>query len=221
MTAFIVGTIIAVLVCAVCLVLGLWLGRKASAKPMVIQTQLITERVRAVGKLVGLEVYAKEIATAKKGYAWMPPALLSQARLAMIFHFEKQYSIDLRELRPEHIQETGERQFRLVLPPIRGELKLTDVVPYDVSDGRILGLLDVIQMNAETQRELMLKAQEQAAELYRSNDIRYMTEARASIQRHLSALLQLFDVQVELVWSDLSAAAAPSVASSVPIVSGK
>jgi len=216
MTAFIVGSIAAVAICAVCLVLGLWLGRRASARPLVVQTQLITERVRAVGKLVGLEVYAKEIATAKKGFSWMPPVLLSQARLAMIFHFEKQYSIDLRELRPEDIQEVGDRQFRLVLPPIRGELKLTDVVPYDVSDGRILGLLDVIQMNAETQRELMLKAQEQAAELYRSNDIRYMTEARTSIQRHLAALLQLFDVQVELVWSEDRSPAAVASAVTTP-----
>lgn len=212
MTEFIVGSIAALCICAVCLVLGLWLGRKASKKPLEVQTQLITERVRAVGKLVGLEVYAKEIATAKKGFSWMPPLLLSQARLAMIFHFEKQYSIDLRELQPEHIQEIADRHYRLVLPPIRGDLKLTDVVPYDVADGRILGLLDVIQMNAETQRELMLKAQEQAADLYKANDIRYMAEARTSIQRHLSALLQLFDVQVDLVWAESAAAPAPPVA---------
>lgn len=219
MEVFIAGAIGAVLVCVVCLILGLWLGKKASKRPLEVQTQLITERVRAVGKLVGLEVYAKEIATAKKGFAWLPPLLLSQARLAMIFHFEKQYSIDLRELRVDDIQDLGERKYRLRLPPIRGELKLTDVVPYDVSDGRVLGLLDVIQMNAETQRELMVKAQEQAAELYRTNDGRYMSEARSSIERHLGALLQLFDVNVELVWSDqkagqtapaqLSASAAP------------
>lgn len=212
MEVFIAGAVGAVLICVVCLILGLWLGRKAGRKPLEVQTQLITERVRAVGKLVGLEVYAKEIATAKKGFAWLPPLLLSQARLAMIFHFEKQYSIDLRELRAEDIQDLGERRYRLRLPPIRGDLKLTDVVPYDVSDGRVLGLLDVIQMNAETQRELMVKAQEQASDLYRSNDARYMAEARSSIERHLGALLQLFDVTVELVWSDQRAqtpAAAP------------
>lgn len=212
MEIFIAGAIGAVLVCVVCLVLGLWLGRRASARPLEVQTSLITERVRAVGKLVGLEVYAKEIATAKKGFSWMPPLLLSQARLAMIFHFEKQYSIDLREIRPEDIEDLGERQYRLRLPPIRGDLKLTDVVPYDVSDGRVLGLLDVIQMNAETQRELMVKAQEQAAELYRSNDARYLAEARSSIERHLSALLQLFDVRVELVWGSGAGHAAPPMA---------
>lgn len=212
MEAMIVGAIGAVLVCIVCLVLGLWLGRKASKRPLEVQTQLITERVRAVGKLVGLEVYAKEIATAKKGFAWMPPLLLSQARLAMIFHFEKQYSIDLRELRADDIQDLGDRNYRLKLPPIRGELKLTDVVPYDVSDGRVLGLLDVIQMNAETQRELMVKAQEQAGELYRVNDARYMNEARSSIERHLSALLMLFDVKVELVWAEQKAVVPAAVA---------
>jgi len=202
MEVLIIGAVGAIVVCVVCLIAGLWLGRRGAKRPLEIQAQLITERVRAVGKLVGLEVYAKEIATAKKGYSWMPPVLLSQARLAMIFHFEKQYSIDLRELRPQDISEVGERCFRIQLPPIRGDLKLTDVVPYDVSDGRVLGLLDVIPMNAETQRELMIKAQEQAADLYRSNDARYMAEARSSIERHLTALLQLFDVKVEMAWAE-------------------
>ncbi len=214
MEVLIIGAVGAIVVCVICLVVGLWLGRKGAKRPLQIQTQLITERVRAVGKLVGLEVYAKEIATAKKGYSWMPPMLLSQARLAMIFHFEKQYSIDLRELRPEDITEVGERCFRIQLPPIRGDLKLTDVVPYDVSDGRVLGLLDVIPMNAETQRELMIKAQEQASDLYRSNDARYMAEARSSIERHLSALLQLFDVKVEMAWAENRQAPAAVVTAS-------
>jgi hypothetical protein len=224
MTEFIIGIIVALGAAAVCLLLGLWLGRKASKKPLEVQTTLITERVRAVGKLVGLEVYAKEIATAKKGIAWLPPALLSQARLAMIFHFEKQYFIDLRELRAEHIQEVGEKHFRLTLPKIRGELKVTGMTPYDVSDGRVLGLLDVIPMNAETQQELMRAAQENASSLFRENELRYTTEARASIQRHLSALLQLFDVRVELEWDEdraSAAAAMASVAAHLPIAGGR
>src|SRR3569832_1174479 len=68
--------------------------------PEQLHTVLVTERIRAVGKLVGLEVSAKEIATVTKGWSWVPPLLLSQARLAMIFHFEKQYSVDLRRITP-------------------------------------------------------------------------------------------------------------------------
>jgi hypothetical protein len=142
----------------------------------------------------------------------------------MIFHFEKQYFIDLRELRPDHIREVGERHFRLTLPTIRGELKVTGMTPYDVSDGRVLGLLDVIPMNAETQQELMRAAQDNAASLFRENELRYTTEARASIQRHLSALLQLFDVRVELEWEEersAAAAAMASVAAHVPIAAGR
>jgi hypothetical protein len=72
-----------------------------------LEIQTVIERVRAVGKLVGLEVCAKEIATATSGWAWLPPIVLSQARLAMIFNFEKQYSVDLSSIGPKHIREAG------------------------------------------------------------------------------------------------------------------
>ncbi|MEO0631417.1 MAG: hypothetical protein AAFY46_11950, partial [Planctomycetota bacterium] len=38
-----------------------------------ITVDLIAERVRASGKLIGLEVCAKEIATTTKGWKWLPP----------------------------------------------------------------------------------------------------------------------------------------------------
>ena len=72
------------------------LGRAAPERR---EVTAIAERVRSVGKLIGLEVHAKEIATAKKGWSWMPPIVLSQARLAMIFQFEKQYFVDLAAIR--------------------------------------------------------------------------------------------------------------------------
>lgn len=176
-----------------------------------IVTQTIAEHVRAVGKLVGLEVSAKEIATATSGWPWLPPILLSQARLAMIFQFEKQYSVDLSRLRPSDVQEVAPGRFRVVLPPIEGVLRLTDVFPYDIQSGRVMGLLDVIPMHADRQKDLMKRAQAQAAELFVKSDARYMSEARASIERHVRSLLAMFGVEVEIAWSDEPAAGGTGV----------
>jgi hypothetical protein len=177
------------------------LGKKA---PEVSTFTTIAERVRSVGRLVGLEVYAKEIATSTKGWGWLPPILLSQARVAFIFHFEKQYSVDLTRLDASDVQELGETdgkpRYAITLPPIEGALRLTDLEPYDIQAGRVLMLLDIIQLNATTQKELIRRAQEQAAELYRRYDAKYQTEARRAIEKHLSALLALFDVEVEIRW---------------------
>jgi len=166
-----------------------------------VRVQLITERVRSVGKLVGLEVRAKEIATATKGCSWTPPAILSKARLAMIFSFEKQYHIDLAELTSDHVAEESPGEYVVMLPPIRGSLRLTDMRPYDIQDGRVLGLLDVIQMNATAQECLMDEAQREASELFTANDARYQGEARSSIERQLRNLLGLFDVRVRFEWA--------------------
>jgi hypothetical protein len=164
--------------------------------------QVIAERIRAVGKLVGLEVCAKEIATTTSGWAWLPPLLLSQARLAMIFNFEKQYTIDLSRVGHDDVSDLGEGRFRIILPPIEGHLRLLDLTPYDIQNARILGLLDVIPMTADRQRDMMKKAQNQAAELYQSNDERYLREARRSIERHLTSLLELFNIRAEVSWAD-------------------
>jgi hypothetical protein len=163
-------------------------------------TQTIFERVAAVGRLVGLEVRAKEIATSRKGWGWLPPILLSQARLAMVFQFEKQYSIDLARLRPGDVEQVKPGRYRVSLPPIDGALRLTDVTPYDIQAGRMLGLLDIIQVDAPTQTDLMRAAQAQAAALYESNEGRYLAEAERSIERHLHTLLGLFSVKVEFAW---------------------
>lgn len=187
--------------------LAFMLLRKGAAKaPTQITTHTIAERVRSVGKLVGLEVTAKEIATSVKGWSWLPPLLLTPARVAMIFHFEKQYTVDLTRVGPTDVEDagrtpTGAPRYRLRLPPIEGSLRLVDLEPYDIQAGRALGLLDVIQMDATTQKDLIRRAQDQASSLYQSNDARYEREARASVERHLSALLSLFGVEVEVTWS--------------------
>jgi hypothetical protein len=173
-------------------------GRRAESQLVV---HSIAERIRAVGKFVALEVCAKEIATVSSGWAWLPPLLLSQARLAMIFNFEKQYYVDLTAVRPEHVTPIGPGRFRVQLPPLHGSLRLLDVNPYDIQNARVLGLLDVIPMTADRQREMMKRAQEQASELFRANDERYLGEARLSAERHLAALMALFGVEVEVSWT--------------------
>lgn len=166
-----------------------------------MELRMLTERVRAVGRLVGLEVHAKEIATATRGWNWLPPILLSQAKVAMIFQFEKQYSVELGSLTEGDVQDLGDRRFRITLPPIAGSLRLMDVEPYDIQQGRVLGLLDVINMNAERQAELMRTAQTQAAELFEKNDPRYIAQARDAIERQLHAIARLFDIRLDIEWS--------------------
>lgn len=174
-----------------------------------IRTVSVAERIRAVGKLVGLEVHAKEIATSTRGWGWIPPLLLSQAKIAMIFHFEKQYFADLSHLRPADVEQLesdsadpGRARYRVHLPSVEGALRLTEVSPYDIQAGRVLGLLDVIPMTADTQRQLMQTAQEQATEVFRRNEAKYVENAQRSIEQHLSALLRLFDVGVEIAWRE-------------------
>ena len=174
-------------------------GRKGGGVDK-ISLRMLTERVRAVGKLVGLEVHAKEIATATKGWNWLPPILLSQAKIAMIFQFEKQYAVELGSLNESDVQDMGNGCFRLTLPPIIGSLRLMDVEPYDIQQGRVLGLVDVINMNAERQSELMRTAQAQAAELFVKNDDRYEKQARDAIERQLHAIAKLFDGTLEIHW---------------------
>lgn len=175
-------------------------GKSDSLDGATVTTEIIAERVRATGKLVGLEVSAKEIATAKKGWDWLPPLLMSPAQLAMIFHFEKQYSIELGRIDHARVEHLGINQFRLTLPHIEGQLRLTDVTPYDIQDGKVLGLLDVIQMKANAQGQLMRKAQEEAAKLFETSDQKYREEAKRSIHRHLKQLFELIGVEVEIVW---------------------
>ncbi|MEO1510905.1 MAG: DUF4230 domain-containing protein, partial [Planctomycetota bacterium] len=146
----------------------------------------------------------------KKGVSWLPPALLSDARLAMIFQFEKQYHVDLSQIRPEHIEQLGETKFRLTLPPIDGSLRLMSIEPYDIQQGRVLGLFEVIPMNAERQQELIGVAREQASRLFEQSDARYGAQAAEAIERQLRSLLESFGVECELVWAQRPASRIPA-----------
>lgn len=174
-----------------------------------VSLKIITERVRAVGKLVGLEVHAKEIATATSGFSWLPPILLSQAKIAMIFQFEKQYAIELGGINDSDVTHLSDTHYRITLPPIVGSLRLMDVEPYDIQQGRVLGLIDVINMNAARQNELMRTAQDQASELFEKNDDRYIHQARDAIERQLNAIAKLFDITLDIEWSATKSTSQP------------
>lgn len=180
--------------------LGAWvlLRRLAGNAAPTVTTHVIAERVRAVGKLIGLEVMSKEIVTQTRGLSWLPPLLLSQARLAMIFCFEKQYFVDLARLRETNVEHLGGKQYRLTLPAIDGSLRLIDVTPYDIQSGKLLGLLDVFRMDAPAQKDLMVRAQDEAQHLYETHARRYEQEARHAVVRQVVGLLQLFDIDVEV-----------------------
>jgi len=196
-----------ILLSVACLVLGAattfillrMLGRNAEVRTM---RSSITERIRAVGKLTGLEVMSKEIVTQTKGLNWLPPLLLSQARLAMIFHFEKQYFVDLSRLEKQAVHRVSANRFIITLPPIEGHLNLLEVIPYDIQSGKLLGLLDVFKMDAEAQGKMMQQAQVEAGKLYQENAPRYESEARRAVARQVNGLLELFEVSVEVQFAD-------------------
>lgn len=176
------------------------LRRNKNKKPMEIHADFVIQRVRAVGRLVGLEVSAKEIATSTRGLGWLPPLILSQARVAMIFRFEKQYAVDLAKVSKDAIDEHADGTYSITLPKPEGRLRLLDVSPYDIQAGKVLGLLDVLPVGAATQKELMSRAQEQAATLYEQADERYEAEAMHSVERQLESLLSMFGVTVKVEW---------------------
>lgn len=176
--------------------------QKKSSELTTTHIRMITERVRPVGRLVGLEVCAKEIVTATAGIGWLPPLLVSQAKIAMIFHFEKQYGVDLAGLGPDRVRERRDGSVEVCLPPVEGALRLLDVTPYDIQDGRVFGLVDVVPMNAARQTALMQRAQEQAGELFRQSDARYVEQARRSIERQLEAILALGGRRLVIVWDE-------------------
>ena len=184
----------------VCLLLARLFGKQAPVRHM--SSGVVVDRVRSAGRLVALEARAKEITTSRKGWSWMPSALLSQARVAMIYHFEKQYSVDLGAIDASDLKELGGGRFRLRLPDVEGRLLINDIQPYDIQSGRILGLVDVIPVDADTQRELMDMAREEAASAFTNDEGRYIAEARASAERQLASMLGMFGVSIEIEWGE-------------------
>lgn len=197
--------------------LGSWRRGRVKTNDRVV-TQHITERVRSVGRLVALEVSAKEIATATSGIAegWLPPLLISPARMAIIFQFRKQYYVDLAAIGAAEVCELAPapgddrrarlglaptQRIRLTLPALQSELALASMTPYDIQAGRILGLVDIIPMNADRQSTLMTRAQDHAAKVFDDQDECYRAQAAAAVESQLRSLLGLMGVELEVAWT--------------------
>jgi acetamidase/formamidase len=76
------------------------------------------------------------------------------------------------------------------------------MTPYDIQAGRILGLVDIIPMNADRQGALMARAQEHAAKVFEDQDREYTLQAAAAVEAQLRSLLGLMGVELELAWAE-------------------
>jgi hypothetical protein len=82
----------------------------------------VIHRLRGVGRLVALEVGAKEIITVTEG----EDTFWGRARkLIMVFTFQIQYSCDLRSA-DVTVEPDGEGRFRVCLPPVERLTCLVD-----------------------------------------------------------------------------------------------
>ena len=176
-------------------------GRRAGRNKPRVTCRGVTQQVSAVGRLVALDVNAKEIATATSGPDWLPPALLTRAKVALVFHFERQYALDLNALEAEDIVRLSPGRVRLRPPPIRSRTTLVDLEPYDIQSGKLFGLLEIIPMNAARQRRLMAAARESACTLSDADEQSHIALARASAEREIRRALQSLGLAVEFDWS--------------------
>jgi uncharacterized protein DUF4230 len=186
-------------------IVGLFVLKRAFSRKRVSSTvhaHAVIDRVRETGRLVGLDVRAKEIATSTQGWGMLPALLFTQAKLAMIFEFEKQYAVDLARLRDEDIERVGVDRVVLHMPRVESSLRMLSLTPYDIQAGRVLGLVDVIPMSAERHGELLDVARKQAVEVFEEADARYAAQARSSIENRLRAVLRMCGVEAEFVWDD-------------------
>lgn len=179
-----------------------------SRKPRV-EVHTIVDRVRAVGRLVGLEVSTKEITTQTSGgFKWIPSLLISPARLAVIFFFEAQYSVDLSELTVESVRHIEDNRYELTLPPVTDRFLFRDLEAYDIQSGKLLGLIEITGLDADTHNDLVQRARAEAESLFRQQADRYEQQARETIARQVVSLLGLFDVAVQIRFATPAPAAA-------------
>ena len=104
MTDLLIGALVGGAALLFVLGIGRWLPKMLGAKKTLTTVGMI-DRVRTVGRLVSLEVCAKEIATSQTSLAWIPEILFRGRKLAMIFQFETDYFVDLSRLTPADIEE--------------------------------------------------------------------------------------------------------------------
>jgi len=165
-----------------------------------IDVHRIVERVRSVGKLVGFEVLHKEIVTEIEKLKWTPRMLVTPARVAMIFYFEKQYFIDLLKLSESDIEEIRPGLYQLTIPPLDGDFCVRQMEAYDIQSRKVVGMFDATGIDENRFNQLMERAREEAEKLYDKQADRYELQARESIARLIKGLFDRFDGRARRRW---------------------
>ncbi len=190
-----------------------WLQRRFRARPSIVTTHSVVERIRAVGKLTGLEVSTKEITTqTKASWKWVPRLVLSPARMALIFNFERHYFVELSELGEESVRKRSPREWEITLPALRNEFIFRGIEAYDIQAGRLLGLA-VDSLDAPTHNLLIEQAREESKKVFDRQDRAYRQQAMQVIAHQLRSLLAMFqiDVTVRFAGADSPEATGPMI----------
>ncbi len=177
-------------------------GRARGARPPVLQVQSFITSMRAVGDLSVFRVMTKEVITAsehwlgefgRKYLHW----LLSSQRITLIIEFDVDFRYDLTD--PAFaIERTGERDFRITLPPCRHEVLIRDlrihsedkpeILPWLMPD--LLGRFFTGGFSVEAKNKLIAETRIQAGRLAGDLVRKADAEARASARRTLTMVAQ-------------------------------
>jgi len=176
------------------------------------------EHLRSVGELVVFKMITKEIVTAadhwfgewgKRYFKW----LLSEKKMAMIFEFEIDFRYDLRS-RDFVIEQTGEGEYRLVMPKCFYDTHIRDVSFYDEQSSKLLPWLIPDLLNrafgpgfSETDKNnLKEEAKQQAAHIAGDFVDRLRPEVQSSAKQTMETLgkaLGAKNVMVDFTGSEL------------------
>lgn len=182
---------------------------RAPAREVRIYASL--EELRSVGELVVFKVITKEIVTTskhwlgergKKYFQW----LISTKKMAMIFEFDIDFRYDLRS--PDFvIEEMGEKNYRLRMPPCFYEVHIRDISFYDEQDAKFLPWLlpDLLNrafgsgFNEEDKNLLIEEAKFQATNMAENLVKKMRSEVQNSARQTLEALSKNFGAERVLV----------------------
>ncbi|GAB4114228.1 MAG: DUF4230 domain-containing protein [Candidatus Caldatribacteriota bacterium] len=169
------------------------------------------EELRSVGELVVFKVITKEIVTTsrhwlgemgKKYFQW----LVSTKKMAMIFEFDIDFRYDLRS--PDFLmEELGEKNFRLKMPPCFYEVHIRNISFYDEQNAKFLPWLLPDLLNrafgagfSEEDKNLLIEEAKCQATNMAENLVKKMrSEVQNSARQTLEILSKSFGAEKVLV----------------------
>lgn len=182
---------------------------RAPEREIRIYTSL--EELRSVGELVVFKVITKEIVTTsrhwlgemgKKYFQW----LVSTKKMAMIFEFDIDFRYDLRS--PDFLmEELGEKNFRLKMPPCFYEVHIRNISFYDEQNAKFLPWLLPDLLNrafgagfSEEDKNLLIEEAKCQATKMAENLVKKMrSEVQNSARQTLEILSKSFGAEKVLV----------------------